>query len=112
MINNTAIKQYKDVFGTEKMQKLWQEFKQDSQHSLQKLNVNNKEEVRLVFHSLRSSSKVFGLDAFSQLCEEIEDKIIKEGFSSELMRLVKKANQILLENIKEAEIFFSGDCNE
>ena len=37
------------------------------------LQQNKKEEIKRLFHNLKSSSAAFGLDKFSQLCTKIND---------------------------------------
>ena len=37
------------------------------------LQQNKKEEIKRLFHNLKSASSAFGLDKFSQLCTKIND---------------------------------------
>ena len=48
------IKQYEQVFGRAKMQRLWLEFIDDAKQKLADVELRDQEGQRLAFHSLRS----------------------------------------------------------
>lgn len=70
------IQQYEQIFGREKMRTLWAEFVSDAAAKLDKIEERDYEAQRLAYHSLRSSSQVFGMMEFSCLCEEREEEIL------------------------------------
>lgn len=70
------IQQYEQIFGREKMRALWAEFVNDATAKLDKIEECDHEAQRLAYHSLRSSSQVFGMMEFSRLCEEREEEIL------------------------------------
>lgn len=71
------IKQYEQVFGRAKMQRLWSEFFNDAKQTLAEVEKKEQEAQRLAFHSLRSSSLVFGMVKFSSFCQTAEEYILK-----------------------------------
>ena len=88
-INKDAFEQYRKVFGTEKMRLLWQEFSESTENKLQQI-----EKQRLCFHTLRSSSLVFGLEEFSKNCEMIEEAVLNNENFAKIKKYVDKTRRI------------------
>lgn len=105
MINKSAIEQYSNIFGNEKMAYLWKEFLDKACLDLAQvdkyLTTNAYNELRLIYHSLRSSSLVFGMEDFSAVCKEIEEKILENSSTEGLEEKVKKGQEIFNNNRKE-----------
>lgn len=106
LINKDAFCQYQQIFGTEKMKALWQEFAETSRDKLDQIENKSPEEIRLAFHSMRSSSLVFGLESFSKSCAEIEEKILNGENLTKLKKYIDKS-KIIFDNSNQsvAEFF-------
>lgn len=78
--NIETIKQYDAIFGHEKMIALFDEYKCKAESDLNQVDrliaKNSRDDLRLIFHSLRSSSLVFGMQGFSFACQDIEERIL------------------------------------
>ena len=68
--------QYLNIFGADKMGCRWEDFVKDTSRTLEDVGNQSREDIRLKFHSWRSSAKVFGLKSFVQECENIENIVI------------------------------------
>lgn len=110
MFNKETPDSYKDVLGAEKFLHLWQEYLTDAESKFQKINalVQNKNwpDLRIIFHSLKSSSLIFGLDKFSKLCTKIEDCIVGGVFNDELLSDINNSKNLWLESIEEVKAYF------
>lgn len=100
-----SLKQYEQIFGQEKMCRLWREFTEDARQKLNQAENGNKEELRLVFHSLRSSSLVFGMTEFSAFCQKTEEEILNgitvgKGTLSE-------ARKLLIDSMADVEAYLA-----
>ena len=75
-INQKQLCEYLNIFGKTKMQGLLKDYLAQSTKSWDNMhNVSDKEKSR-IFHCWRSSSLVFGMEDFSQICTKIEDHLI------------------------------------
>lgn len=105
MINKSSIEQYRDIFGAEKMAYLWSEFLEKAHSDFAQvdkyLNNNAYNELRLIYHSLRSSSLIFGMEDFSAVCKKIEEQILERSSVEGLKEKVKIGQQIFDKDIKE-----------
>lgn len=72
-IDKALIEQYEAVFGPEKMRVLWGEFLESCREKLADIENKTTEEIRLAYHSMRSSCLVFGMVNFAKLCEKLEE---------------------------------------
>lgn len=95
-LNIDIIREYEAVFGSQKMQQLWHEFETQavdylSQADTKKYNI---EELRLRFHSLRSSALVFGMEAFSVQCSKLEEAIVNGAKLPEIAQDIHNATII------------------
>lgn len=106
LINNEAICQYQKIFGAEKMKALWQEFVETSNDKLNRIENKSPEEIRLAFHSLRSSSLIFGLESFSKSCAEIEEKILNGENLTKLKKYIDKSKNIFDNSKQSVAEFF------
>lgn len=101
-IDFTNLEQYKSVFGMEKMKLLWNEFCLDAENKLKNIETKTSEEQRLAYHSLRSSSLVFGMTDFSELCTSYEERILNqekiESTDAEASRSLLKESMIQIDN--------------
>lgn len=77
-VDYEIIKQYEEVFGRLKMMSLLEDFSTDANDKLGNIEQLSLEGQRLAYHSLRSSSLVFGLCELSELCEKLEEKALAE----------------------------------
>lgn len=93
-INKDTFEQYRQVFGTTKMMSLWQEFKESTENKLKNIENSSLEEIRLCFHSLRSSSLVFGLDELSKNCEIIEGAVLSGEKLAEIKKHIDKTKKL------------------
>lgn len=99
------IKQYEQVFGREKMQRLWLEFVEDAKQKLAGTELRDQESQRLAFHSLRSSGLVFGMTDFSAFCQAAEEDILKGLLIGK--EQAAQALRLLNESIVKVEAYLS-----
>src|SRR5574344_3053960 len=73
---------YEKMFGIEKIYDLFTEFlskvTDDLTKAKQIVNEGNSQELRIIYHTLRSSCLIFGMNKFSQECSKIEEKFLNE----------------------------------
>ncbi len=102
-IDRETLEQYKSIFGAEKMRSLWNDFIDDAGKKLDKIENADNEAQRLAYHSLHSSSLVFGLKEFAELCTVYEDKVLGGGriTSDE----AAASRRMLKQNIAEADTY-------
>jgi HPt (histidine-containing phosphotransfer) domain-containing protein len=92
MIDKKMIKQNTQVFGNEKMLRMFKLFIENYEDRLLNAKADDdRQEMRLFFHSLKSASLVFGMKKLAGACSKIEDRILdgKEVHSKELSECVK-----------------------
>lgn len=105
-VNLNAIKEYEKIFGPDKMRLLWQEFLVDSAKKLEMIELKEPAEIRLAFHSLRSSSLVFGMVAFAKDCAEIENAVLQAQDSAILKKHIDKSKKIFDNSKRMVAEFF------
>ena len=111
-INTKQLNKYKNIFGTHKMQMLWNEFIDQAEDSWQKMDELDWESRRYVFHNWKSGGKIFGLDDFSQSCQEIEENILTHRFVK-AEKQISLAKHIYKENISAVnKIFLQMESND
>lgn len=105
--NAGALQQYETVFGSDKMKQLFGEFRQKADEDLTSVPVllkeDAREKLRLIYHSLRSSSLVFGMEGFSALCREIEESLLSGAALKEFTALSETAARIYGQEITQVE---------
>ena len=100
-----ALQQYEQIFGREKMQNLWTEFVSDARAKLDNIENSNKESQRLAYHSLRSSSQVFGMNIFAQICTQREEQILAGTEVGETE--AESDRKLLAESMAEVESYLA-----
>lgn len=99
------LQQYEQIFGREKIQTLWAEFVSDATAKTAEVESRDRESQRLAYHSLRSSSQVFGMSAFAQVCTQREEQILAgtEVSQSE----AESDRKLLAESMAEVERYLA-----
>lgn len=108
MINNEKLNmdEYRRIFGSAKMQNLWQEFIVEAQKYLTDIENQEEEKQQICFHNLRAYGLVFDMVEFTDLCSEMEEKILEFGaISKSEADFVRK---ILYKSILEVEQRLAG----
>lgn len=108
-VDLTVLRQYEDIFGPVKMSGLWHEYLDKAEKDLQTVDSRNREELRLLYHSLRSSSRVFGMTAFAALCEQIETAIVEGRPDTEICPLIKEGHILFAAAVKAVNPHFDGE---
>ena len=107
-----AFKKNEKNFGKEKMKALFEVFIETKDEGISKIEPlmkeGDRESIRLIFHTLKSSALVFGIDAFAKAAGKIEDKIIAGENLICLEKEIKKAKILLREGIKKAKEYLNG----
>ncbi len=110
IFNPGALQTYEEMLGRDKLVMLWSEYKSGAAEKSARLEDLLKRrdwaELRIIFHSLRSSSLVFGLDKFAELCTKIESLIVQGGDSGCLPGDIRAGKALLEESIRQADIYF------
>ena len=107
IFNLSAVKMYQAMLGADKLSALWAEYQQTSADKLKAaenlLKAEDWHGLRIVFHAMRSSSVVFGLDKFAELCTKIEDAIMCDDDCRQDMA---QAMPLWQKSVDAAEAFF------
>ncbi len=90
------------------MRALWLDFKKDAQLKFREAGRQDKDSLRRMFHSLSSSSKVFGMDDFARFCSKAEDEILK-GNAQKGSEFLLPGAKLLEQQLAEIEDFFNKD---
>lgn len=98
--------EYRRIFGSTKMQKLWQEFITEAQKYLHHIEDEDAEKQQICFHNLRAYALVFDMTEFTRVCTEMEENIIEFGAISHLD--AENVRQILQKSILEVEQKLAG----
>ena len=64
---NLNMSEYRRIFGSSKMQKLWQEFISEAQNYLQNIEDEDAEKQQICFHNLRAYAFCFQISIFEPL---------------------------------------------
>lgn len=111
MTASDMLSQYEKLSGRTKILELWQLFLNDAEEKMARAVAAKGEELRLIFHSLRSSSLVFDMTEFAQNCREIEEKLLAGGTIDESD--LAKSKEILKNNIQDViKHFNAADEND
>ncbi len=103
---NLNMSEYRRIFGSSKMQKLWQEFISEAQNYLQNIEDEDAEKQQICFHNLRAYALVFDMTDFMRVCTEMEENIIEFGAISHLE--AQNVRNILQKSILEVEQKLAG----
>ncbi len=98
--------EYRRIFGSGKMQKLWQEFITEAQKYLHNIENEDAEKQQICFHNLRAYALVFDMYDFMQVCTEMEENILEFGAISHLE--AQNVRKILQKSILEVEQKLAG----
>lgn len=112
MINKQILSQYIATIGHKKILSLWQDFKIDAKQKFEKMDVQDEQNMRLMFHSLKSSSKIFGMEDFSGFCHKIEISLIEQEKKDDIIQQVKQSRKILSRQVMEVDMFLKEIANE
>ena len=103
---NLNMSEYRRIFGSSKMQKLWQEFISEAQNYLHNIEDEDAEKQQICFHNLRAYALVFDMADFMRVCTEMEENIIEFGAISHLE--AQNVRNILQKSILEVEQKLAG----
>lgn len=103
---NLNMEEYRRIFGSAKMQKLWHEFISEAQKYLHNVENQEAEKQQICFHNLRAYALVFDMTEFMHICTEMEENIIEFGAISHLE--AENVRQILQKSILEVEQKLAG----
>ena len=106
LFDATDPEQYRQIFGDEKIALLWDEFSSETEKEIKDIGKKSLEEIRLRFHSWRSSAKIFGLKSFVQECEIIENMVLDGENSEKIKKTVDNCEKTFHNAQKEANRFF------
>ena len=110
-INQKQLCEYLDIFGKSKMQGLLKDYLAESNKSWDILHsVSDKEKSR-IFHCWRSSSLVFGMDDFSQICTKIEDNLMNNR-KTKLAKLITESKDCYQQSILKVIEILQEQKNE
>lgn len=98
--DKNIIEEYIKMLGKEKTRSLFQDFQKMAEENF--IKNASLDEMRIIYHNLRSAGKAFGMNGFSETCEDIENKII-EGQSKRTLEIDIKTAKILFNN-ESAEV--------
>lgn len=114
-LNLKRIKQYVDIFGIIKMRELFEEFVSQARNTFEQIGKliadGNIAQLHTCFHNLRSSSLVFGMDAFSEQCVQIEKNIINHMAMEELEKDIQFSKIIYDEENAEVYAYLNRGGN-
>ena len=97
-INQKQLHDYLNIFGKSKMQGLLKDYLAQSNKSWSDMHsVSDKEKSR-IFHCWRSSSLVFGMEDFSDICTKIEDNLLNNR-KKQLSQLISKSKDCYQKSI-------------
>lgn len=111
MTTDNLPEQYEKFLGQEKFCRLRQLFLADAEEKMKRADYADDDELKLIFHTLRSSSLVFGMKEFAETCRRIEEKLLNgEGISKNDLA---KSKEILKNNIQNViKHFNAADEND
>ncbi len=89
---------------------LWEDYIAKNRELLEKsqpaLKRGDWAELRIIYHSLKSSSAVFGLDKFAELCTKVEEAIISGKKDAETSNLICNSLKLWEESLAAAATFW------
>ena len=107
IFNKRMLKSYRKVFTHEKMMNLYAEFKTLTNDQLKRASkTKDKEELRFIFHSLKSSSLVFGMVKFSKCNAQLEQKVLdgKELLAKE----IEECTMLYKRSLEKVDAYLRG----
>lgn len=106
IINWSQIKEYEAIFGFNKLNDLWRDYLAQATQSWNAMDCASLDEKRLVFHSWRSSSQIFGMSAFADNCALIEEAILKNNNLDKLSEMIKQSQSSFFSGVAEINPYF------
>mgnify|MGYP002470426728 CR=1 FL=1 len=106
LVNIKHLQEYEQIFSRQKMEYLWREYLSCSKASWNKLDSMNEEQMRLAFHSWKSSSQIFGMEDFVRQCAAIEEKLSKRQSRSAMKNLISLCRQCYLDSTAKVAAYF------
>ena len=109
-INLSQVEEYENIFGFEKLKKIFIDYQEQSNQfwsTLDELDSKTQEELRILFHNWRSSSLIFGMDGFALLCEQAENLIVNGKNTDKLPEIVSQAKIVFEAHLIELKYFFN-----
>lgn len=103
---NLNMNEYRRIFGSQKMQKLWQEFISEANTYLHNVEYEDAEKQQICFHNLRAYALVFDMTEFTRICTEMEENIIAFGAISHME--AQNVRNVLQKSISEVEQKLAG----
>ena len=103
---NLNMNEYRRIFGSSKMQKLWQEFIAEANQYLHNIEDEDAEKQQICFHNLRAYALVFDMVEFTRICTEMEESIIEFGAISHME--AENVRNILQKSILDVEQNLAG----
>lgn len=110
------IDEFRNSFGSRKLRVLCEEFRKKAGLELARaetlLQKEDFEQLRLAFHNLKSSSKIFGMNDFSDCCARIEE-MSADFLSVEMLENEIKNGRIIFERqMKEVTDYLKRKEND
>ena len=106
LVNWRHLNEYARIFGLSKMHGLWCEFVKQGTFSWKEIETGDLEGRRLIFHSWKSSSQIFGMDEFSALCASLEEHILSRRLDK-LDEAVEQCRQCYHNSVQEIIPYFA-----
>lgn len=106
-INHRHLEEYRTIFGQDKMFRLWHDFLENAEQGWLSLNCDDYKALRLLFHSWKSSSLVFGMDDFSHCCAQIEENILSHHHWDKLAEMIEQSKNCYQDSVKEVNAYFA-----
>lgn len=106
LVNWKHLYEYQHIFGLSKLAALWVDYLEQAQQSWSTLPPEACEQLRLTFHSWKSSSQVFGLDEFSRRCSQVEDNILNRRHLDGLPGQINDCRECFEQSIAELIPYF------
>lgn len=107
MVNLSHLQEYQKIFGLLKIRRLWEDFITLSEQSWQSVGIQPPEQLRLTFHSWKSSSLVFGMDDFSHHCSVIEECLLCRRHLEQLPLMIDESRRVYQHAVAEVNLYLN-----
>lgn len=115
MVKFRRLEEYRKIFGLRKIRRLWLRFLRVSESSWLILSQTPPEfppDLRLIFHSWKSSSLIFGMDEFSRRCSRIEDNLLCRRHQKAFLREVDKLRACYQNSTQQINDYFQKNTGD
>jgi len=106
-VNIKQLQEYENIFRSHKMAFLWREYLSCSSSSWARIELMDAEQLRLAFHSWKSSSQIFGMDEFVRRCAAVEEKLSKHLSREDVEKQINGCRECYQKSIAEVEAYFN-----